>query len=469
MTEQQMKGTLEENILCALAWSDELAPEVNLQITAKEFSTRPFQKVARAAMDYYDQYGKPPKAHLTDILEADLLRGDDGSLIATVIESLERLAPLLQPAYVRDQLGHFRAVRFRITQAETALDALHKGDLNTANVIMAEQLPLPATSTEILFSDPEQSLKFLDQDENDYFSAGIGALDDRGVRPARKTLTIFMAPPKRGKSWFLVNVGKANVIRGKSVLHITLENSDALTSQRYVQAFCALTSGAAQQVSYPKFERDETGRFTHMDVETTNASGISDYTRDQIAKKILRLARRGPLIIKEFPTGSLTIPHISAYLDMLEKTKGFVPDILLLDYIDLMETDARNLRIDTGRVARALRGLAVQRNMAVITATQVNRVGADARTVTPTMVAEDYSKIGTADTIITYSQTQAEADNGLARLYVGAARGVRDRFTVMITQSYETGQFCLDSEYFDQFMQGEANRLTGGGIDTDEN
>lgn len=75
--------------------------------------------------------------------------------------------------------------------------------------------------------------------------------------------------------------------------------------------------------------------------------------------------------------------------------------------------------------------------------------------VLDTHAAEDFSKIGTADCAITYSQTAAERQLGLARLFVSNARTDEDKFTILIAQAYATGQFCLDSlrmmdSYWDQ-------------------
>ena len=118
---------------------------------------------------------------------------------------------------------------------------------------------------------------------------------------------------------------------------------------------------------------------------------------------------------------------------------------MILDYADLLKVDPKNYRIELGALYQELRGLAVERNMMLATASQANREGAGARVVLDTHTAEDFSKIGTADFAITYSQTQAEKQLGLARLFVSKARTDEDRFMILITQAYATGQFCLDS------------------------
>jgi predicted PP-loop superfamily ATPase len=154
---------------------------------------------------------------------------------------------------------------------------------------------------------------------------------------------------------------------------------------------------------------------------------------------------RPPLMIKQFPTGSLSVAAYKAYLDGLERFHKFIPDVVILDYPDLFEMDSKNIRTETGRVYRELRGIAVARNHALVVASQGNRDSATSKLVTGEQASEDYSKIATADNVITYSQTMEEKALGLARLFVSQGRNDEDKFISLISQSYGTGQFCLNS------------------------
>src|SRR6185312_3938069 len=166
---------------------------------------------------------------------------------------------------------------------------------------------------------------------------------------------------------------------------------------------------------------------------------------DKLFSHANELLARYKFYIKQFPTGQLKVPDLCAYLDSLEDLHGFVPDILLLDYADLMKLDPRNLRIETGVLFKELRGVAVDRGFALVTASQTNRSSSEVRWVRDDMVAEDWSKIGTADTILTYSQTKEERKLNLARLFVSNARDESDKWGCVITQAYAIGQYCLDS------------------------
>jgi hypothetical protein len=118
---------------------------------------------------------------------------------------------------------------------------------------------------------------------------------------------------------------------------------------------------------------------------------------------------------------------------------------VIIDYPGIMKTDAKNHRISLGRLVEELRGLSQRRNFALAAAHQTNRISVNAELVKSTHVSEDWSAIGTADFVITFSQTSAEKQRGLARLFVDKARSESDKFGILVSQNYTTGQFCLES------------------------
>jgi hypothetical protein len=129
----------------------------------------------------------------------------------------------------------------------------------------------------------------------------------------------------------------------------------------------------------------------------------------------------------------------------MERFHNYVPDVLIVDYADLLAVDAANLRISTGYVYKELRRVAVERNMAVVSPSQSNRLGEDAKVLSLKYLAEDYSKAATADDIIAYCQSSVELRLGLARLFIAKARDEEREQTVLISQAYKMAQFCMDS------------------------
>ena len=459
MADFQLKGGLEDNILTCLCWDADNAPALATKLKPELFSTRAYRRIAERAFAHIDEFGQPPRAHLPDLLEADM-RGDEGKIIRDTLEAMQRLSGELQPAYVLKALAGFVRLRKLALAVEQAGDALAANDAEAAEEAMQISTAEADDGDGIWLHDTDRSLAFMDKKEEDYFSSDVPLLDGMGIRPARKTMMLLIAPPKKGKSWWLINVGKQGVMHRHHVLHITLENSEELTAQRYMQAFFGLSKREGA-LRIAQFQRDALGRHVGIDFDNVVPGSLETIGKPDMRAKAAVLKRRPRLLIKEFPTRGLTISMLTNYLNMLKRTKNFVPDLLVLDYADLLAVPGKDIRVETGNNFMLLRGIGVSRNMAIASATQGNRASATAKVVGTNMVAEDWSKIMTADTVLTYSQTGQEKELGLARLLVAAARAEADGFIGLISQSYANGQFCMDSVYMSKHVESDVKRLTG--------
>ena len=272
-------------------------------------------------------------------------------------------------------------------------------------------------------------------------------MDDDGLCPAPGELFTIMALANRGKTWWLQSIGKYAAMQRKRVLHVTLEMNEEKIARRYVQSFFAMTR-RPESFRIPVINTDDRGRFLTLSFKRMRKrpSLIDPTSKRRVKGRAERFGKKfDRILIKQFPTNQLTIDGLCSYIEMLNQEDRFHPDLLIVDYADLMKLDTANLRLDTGRVYKDLRGMAVDLNIAVVTASQSNRPGEDARLLNMKHFAEDYSKAGTSDNIVTYSQTKEEKELGLARLFGVKARDEKSGQTVLITQSYSSGQFALDA------------------------
>jgi len=246
-------------------------------------------------------------------------------------------------------------------------------------------------------------------------------------------------------SWALSHIGKMCAMQRLKVCHISLEMSEEKTAQRYFQSLCAI-SKRESEIIYTMLDKDADGRLNGFRVEQLTRPTLKDEGIEKaLIKKAESLHQLNNLLIKRFPTNALTIKGLEAYLDGMDRFHHYNPQILVLDYADLLFLDVNNIRISTGWVYKELRRIAVERNIAVVTASQSNRLGEDSKVISLKHLAEDYSKAGTADDILAYCQTSLELRFGLARLFLAKARDEEREQTVLITQAYRMGQFCLDS------------------------
>lgn len=295
------------------------------------------------------------------------------------------------------------------------------------------------------------------------FRLGIAPFDRRGVTPGRGEAFLMLAPAKRGKTWFLVNTGKAAVLQRKKVLHISLEMRDDKIMQRYYQA---LFSGAKRgdRVEVPQIEVDDNLNLTEVKkLRKVKPRFVLDRSGRKKVKGLMRSWNKRRklsdyLRVVSFPPRSLSMNMLRAYLDGLEAS-GFIPDMVILDYIGIVKTDAKNFRIELGRAFEDFRAIMVERNMAGVTAHQVGRAGLSAKIVKVSHAAEDISLINTADACVTYSQTPAEKRVGLARLWVDRLRGDEDGWGIVVTQTYGLGQFSLNAAVLSKKYQSYLDRL----------
>lgn len=459
---EHLTKSLQDNILTLACFSDKSAALIRNTVAVTLFTSKPYRTILTAAYNYIDRFHTPPKDHIVDELEALLEKEDDeAEILNNILTAAKELSADINEEYVLGQLSKFIRQQTMKTGIVKAHELVLQGDLDGAEVAMAQA----AKNRQEVF-DPGVTLLEVAQkmiageDLREPLATGIEIFDRLGLGPARKELHLFIGPPKRGKSFWLIHMAKRALLQRWKGVYVTLELADRFVGKRELQSLFALTSRENVDETYTKFVISDEGRLEDFEIKKLKRPSITDQNvlRD-IPARLDDLRVNSRLIIKEFPTGTLTPKGLEAYLDNLERTKGFIPDFVILDYADLMKVDAANYRQALGVVYKDLRGIAVDRNLALITASQSNREGADSRIVTDTHVAEDYSKIATADCVITYNQTPLERMRRLARLYVASGRVEADRFAVLVSQSYASGQFVLDAlpmrEEYWTFMRPE--------------
>lgn len=223
-------------------------------------------------------------------------------------------------------------------------------------------------------------------------STGWEVIDELtgGGLPKRKLGTI-MGALGAGKSFVAVHLGAAALEAGKTVIHITLELDEYEVGKRY----------------------------------DARLSGISldnlDLHIPEIKKKMN--SYNGKLFIKEF-LGGVTLFGIERYLDQCI-LQGIVPDCVIIDYDELIDTPETNLRDDQRlqflhREAR--RKIAVGKNVALWIPIQASREGADEDVVKMTHSANSYGKGREADFAITLSRREKDKVSNTARISVGKSR-----------------------------------------------
>ena len=200
-----------------------------------------------------------------------------------------------------------------------------------------------------------------------------------------KTLNIALAGTGVGKSLFMCHVAASALLNGKNVLYITLEMAEEKIAERI----------DANLLNVPIQE-------------------IVELPKVMFENKVTNLAQKtqGTLIIKEYPTASAHSGHFKALLNELALKKSFRPDIIFIDYLNICASSRYrgNSTVNSysyiKAIAEELRGLAVEANVPIVSATQTTRSGYGSSDVELTDTSESFGLPATADLMFALISTE---------------------------------------------------------------
>ena len=200
-----------------------------------------------------------------------------------------------------------------------------------------------------------------------------------------KTLNIALAGTGVGKSLFMCHVAASVLLQGKNVLYITCEMAEEKIAERI-----------------------------DANLLNTNIQDIVDLPKQMFENKINNISKKtqGQLIIKEYPTASAHAGHFRSLLNELALKKSFRPDIIFIDYLNICASSRYkgNSNINSytfvKSIAEELRGLAVEANVPIMSATQTTRSGFGSSDVELTDTSESFGLPATADLMFALISTE---------------------------------------------------------------
>ena len=210
-----------------------------------------------------------------------------------------------------------------------------------------------------------------------------------------KTLNIALAGTGVGKSLFMCHHASSVLLQGRNVLYITMEMAEEKIAER-------------------------------IDANLLNVpiQQLADLPKNMFDKKVTKLADKtqGQLIIKEYPTAAAHSGHFKALLNELALKKSFRPDIIFIDYLNICASSryrantAVNSYSYVKAIAEELRGLAVEANVPIVSATQTTRSGFASSDVDLTDTSESFGLPATAD--LMFALISTEELEGLGQIMV---------------------------------------------------
>ena len=171
----------------------------------------------------------------------------------------------------------------------------------------------------------------------------------------KKTLNVALAGTGVGKSLFMCHVAGSHLVQGKNVLYITMEMAEEKISERI-----------------------------DANLLNTPIDQLEHLSKDMFTNKVHDLTKKcsGKLIVKEYPTGAANVNHFRSLLNELKLKRAFEPDVIFIDYLNICSSarmkamgGSINSYTYIKAIAEEIRGLAVEFNVPIVTATQTTRSG----------------------------------------------------------------------------------------------
>jgi len=259
-----------------------------------------------------------------------------------------------------------------------------------------------------------------------------------------KTLNIALAGTGVGKSLFMCHLAASTLLQSKNVLYITLEMAEEKIAER-------------------------------IDANLLNVpiQDIINLPQQIFEKKVTNLSKKtqGTLIIKEYPTASAHSGHFKALLNELALKKSFKPDIIFIDYLNICASSRYRANSNVNSysyikaIAEELRGLAVETNVPIVSATQTTRSGYGSSDVDLTDTSESFGLPATAD--LMFALISTEELEGLGQIMVKQLKNryhdptINKRFVVGIDRGkmklYDCEQSAQD-DILDSGQEEEYNK-----------
>ena len=258
-----------------------------------------------------------------------------------------------------------------------------------------------------------------------------------------KTLNIALAGTGVGKSLFMCHMAASVLLHGSNVLYITLEMAEEKIAERI-----------------------------DANLLNVNIQELTDLPKVMFENKVTNLAKKtqGSLIIKEYPTASAHSGHFKSLLNELALKKSFRPDIIFIDYLNICASSRYrgNSTVNSysyiKSIAEELRGLAVEANVPIVSATQTTRSGYGSSDVELTDTSESFGLPATADLMFALISTDELQELGQIMVKQLKNRyndlSVNKRFVVGIDRAKMRLYDCEQSAQDDILDSGQEEEYT---------
>ena len=383
--------TIERTTLSNLVYNEPYARKVLPFIKPEYFSNRHERVVFEEINKFMEKYGNQPTKEALSI-ELDNrkdLNDDEFKSILTIVETLSDAQVDMQ--WLVDTTEKFckdKAVYNAILNGIQIIEGKDKEHT-------AEAIPSILSEALAVAFDQNVGHDYVEDGENRYefyhkkeekleFDLEYFNKITKGGIP-QKTLNIALAGTGVGKSLFMCHMAASTLMQGKNVLYITLEMAEERIAERIDANLMNITMDDLHDLPKKMF----TDRLSKIQTKTN-----------------------GKLIIKEYPTASAHTGHFRSLLKELALKKSFRPDVIFIDYLNICSSSRFKGNANVGSyfyikaIAEELRGLAVENNVPIMSATQTTRGGYANSDVGLEDTSESFGLPATADLMFALISTE---------------------------------------------------------------
>tara|TARA_B110000858_G_scaffold101369_1_gene116486 strand:- start:2110 stop:3480 length:1371 start_codon:yes stop_codon:yes gene_type:complete len=379
---------IENKIITGLITDEAYTRQVLPFVKEEFFSTPQHKLLYKLSMKYFEKYNNVPQPQVVAI-ELNEVSNVDASTIESALQLLNVEVEPVNEQWLLDETEKF-------CQDKAIYNAIMNG-INILENKPDEKGSLPSMLQEALqvsfdnsvghdfIDDAEERYDFYHQKETRVpFDLELMNKITKGGIP-NKTLNIIMAGTGVGKSLFMCHCAAANMVAGKNVLYVTMEMAEERIAERIDANLLDVTM-----------------------------EDLAILPKEAYNKKMDRIKSKtvGKLIIKEYPTATANANHIRHLVQELITKKNFKPDVVYIDYLNICASSRLKGGMNAGSytivksIAEELRGLAVELNVPIISATQTNRSGYSSSDIGLEDTSESFGLPATADFMLALQQTE---------------------------------------------------------------
>lgn len=352
---------IENTILSGLVFNEDYARKVIPFLKNDYFDQQSEKTVFAEVLSYIDKYnGLPTKEALRiAINEKDSLNEEQYRLVNVVIDNLS-YDDKTDIDWLVDKTEKFcqdKAIYNAVRESILVLDGNHKQlDKGSIPEMLSKALGVSFDSSIghdfMENSDDRYDFYHTKEDKVPFDLELFNKITKGGL--SRKSLSVALAGTGVGKTLFMTHCAAANMMAGLNVLYITMEMAEERIAERIDANLLDLTVDELKEVPRTSYDK----RISRVKSKTT-----------------------GKLIIKEYPTASAGSGHFRHLMNELRLKKNFTPDVVYIDYLNICTSSRMKMGANVNSytmikaIAEELRGLAVEFNVPIMSATQTTRSG----------------------------------------------------------------------------------------------